>query len=211
MDVKTKTKTMLLTDDIYLRVGLISLLRDVTDIIPADMYSGINLMLSGAEKSYDYFIVDERAIQGVLNHFLLKNYSARLDRTNTIYLSSDRVPSKSGIYRAINISSNLNGLRIYFSSFMKNPPVTGGISCNGFFNKRKLTNKESEVLRHLVTGMDAYKIARCTGCSIKTVYTHKYNVLDKLGFKSLKHLVIFLNEIKKIKYHQKMNDCNHEK
>ena len=39
MDIKTRT--ILLTDDSYLRIGLSYLLGDITEVMPASVYSGI--------------------------------------------------------------------------------------------------------------------------------------------------------------------------
>ena len=57
MDIKTRT--ILLTDDSYLRIGLSYLLGDITEVMPASVYSGINLILKNCEAPCDYLIVDE--------------------------------------------------------------------------------------------------------------------------------------------------------
>ena len=199
MDIKTRT--MLLTDDSYLRIGLGYLLGDVTEVMPASVYSGINLLLKNCEAPYDYLIIDESAVQGVLNHYLIKNYSGSLRESDIIYLSRNRVPSKTGCYKRISISLTIEDLKSYFSSFIKEVPlpINSSAGQGSLPHSRKLSNKEAEVLFYLVNGIEPYQIAQSSGCSVKTVYAHKYNLLDKLGFKSLKHLVLFLNELRRFK------------
>ncbi|MBH2547595.1 helix-turn-helix domain-containing protein [Serratia marcescens] len=204
MDIKTRT--MLLTDDSYLRIGLGYLLGDVTEVMPASVYSGINLLLKNCEAPCDYLIIDESAVQGVLNHYLIKNYSGSLRERNIIYLSRNRVPSKTGCYKKISMSLTIKDLKSYFSSFIQEVPLPIGSSMGqgSLLHRRKLSNKETEILFSLVNGIEPYQIAQSSGCSVKTVYAHKYNLLDKLGFKSLKHLVLFLNELRRLKNEQFM-------
>lgn len=199
MDVKTRT--ILLTDDSYLRIGMSQLLGDMTDIIPVTMYSGINLLLESGEELCDYFIIDESAVQGVLNHYLLKNRVGGSENRNIIYLSRNRAPFRSGYYKKIPISLTIKDLRSYFSSFIQEtpPPEKNYMRERVFMYRRKLTKKESEILIYLVNEVAPYKIAQFLDCSVKTVYAHKYNLLEKLGFKSLKHLVLFLNELRRLK------------
>lgn len=196
-----KTRTMLLTDDYYLRIGLGRLLGDITDVIPANVYSGINLLLKSGEPPCDYLIVDERSVQGALNYYLLKNYSGSLRERNIIYLSRNRIPTKTGCYKKIPISLTTKDLRLYFSSFIQEAPLSVGyyMGESPSRHRKKLSNKETEILFSLVNGVEPYQIAKLSGCSVKTVYAHKYNLLDKLGFKSLKHLVLFLNELRRLK------------
>lgn len=204
MDIKTRT--ILLTDDSYLRIGLGYLLGDVTEVMPASVYSGINLLLKNREVPCDYLIIDESAIQEVLNHYLIKNHSASLREMDIIYLSRSRFPSNTGYYKNISISLTTKDLKSYFLSVIKKAPHPIGSSMGqgSLLHRRKLSNKETEILFSLVNGIKPYQIAQSSGCSVKTVYAHKYNLLDKLGFKSLKHLVLFLNEFRRLKYEQFM-------
>ena len=51
-----------------------------------------------------------------------------------------------------------------------------------------LTNREREVLRLLAEGKTTKQIASCLYVSVKTVETHRKNIMDKLGFSSIAEL-----------------------
>ncbi|MFM7947538.1 LuxR C-terminal-related transcriptional regulator [Hafnia paralvei] len=42
-------------------------------------------------------------------------------------------------------------------------------------------------------------MAKDFNCSTKTVYAHKYHILEKLGFSSINHLILFLNNTENYK------------
>jgi DNA-binding CsgD family transcriptional regulator len=54
---------------------------------------------------------------------------------------------------------------------------------------RRLTGREQEILRHIADGKSNRAIATELGLSVKTVHTHRLNVMAKLGVRTVSGLV----------------------
>ena len=54
-----------------------------------------------------------------------------------------------------------------------------------------LTNREYEVMLLLASGNTATQVASQLGLSVKTVSTHRTNILEKLGVASTAELVLY--------------------
>lgn len=52
----------------------------------------------------------------------------------------------------------------------------------------RLTPREREVLDQMVAGETAYQTARDSGVSVKTVYSHRGHIMEKLGVGSIADL-----------------------
>lgn len=59
------------------------------------------------------------------------------------------------------------------------------------FHREKLTNREFDVLRLLIKGYSNKQIAGELFISVHTVVTHRKNITDKLGIKSIAGLTIY--------------------
>lgn len=58
-------------------------------------------------------------------------------------------------------------------------------------SKDPLTRQEHLVMRHTIDGMDVHKIGQCLSISIKTVYAHRRNALQKLGGRNIFEIWLF--------------------
>lgn len=68
---------------------------------------------------------------------------------------------------------------------------------------QNLTNREKEIVRHIISGKKSKEIAEALFISIKTVDKHRSNILGKLGINNcneLRHGSIFLTEPDRGKY-----------
>ncbi|WNN46706.1 helix-turn-helix transcriptional regulator [Winslowiella toletana] len=52
----------------------------------------------------------------------------------------------------------------------------------------KLTRTENEIMLFILNGDSIPKIASALGCSKKVIYTHKYNIIKKYGFRNFNEL-----------------------
>ena len=64
----------------------------------------------------------------------------------------------------------------------------GSISTDDSSTSPVLTNREREVIQLFAEGKTTKQIASCLYVSIKTVETHRKNIMDKLGFSSIAEL-----------------------
>ncbi len=54
-----------------------------------------------------------------------------------------------------------------------------------------LTSREREIVQLLAEGKSNKEVAACLGISVKTAETHRNNIMRKLGFHSISHLVLY--------------------
>jgi len=85
-------------------------------------------------------------------------------------------------YYSPNISKNL--MKNYLSIVKKGSHPEN-------FNKYFLTQREKEILKFYVEGFSNQEIANKLNISIRTVETHKNNIMQKFGFKSTVEMVKF--------------------
>jgi DNA-binding NarL/FixJ family response regulator len=65
---------------------------------------------------------------------------------------------------------------------------------DGFSKKFKLTQREREIVRYVVEGLDSYQIADKMSLSYLTVKTHRRNIHFKLGTNTTPELIRVVNE-----------------
>lgn len=54
---------------------------------------------------------------------------------------------------------------------------------------RKLTRREVEIIRLIATGLKNKEIAADLGISVKTVETHRANIMNKLALRNIAELI----------------------
>lgn len=81
-----------------------------------------------------------------------------------------------------------------------NTPMTEPMPQNALSEKVgiRITRREKEVLREIVTELSAVRIAKKLQISIKTVSAHKHSAMRKLGFRNSQELYIWLLQLKRI-------------
>lgn len=57
--------------------------------------------------------------------------------------------------------------------------------------RRHLTEREVEVVRLVAAGHRNREVAKELGISVKTVETHRANIMNKLGFRNLAQLIFY--------------------
>lgn len=94
-------------------------------------------------------------------------------------LKAIRIVQAGGIYLSADITSTV------VAGFVKNYRVE---------NRKKLdpiSSREREVIQLLAEGNSNKEIAQMLNLSLKTVETHRANIMHKLGFKSITDLVLY--------------------
>lgn len=62
----------------------------------------------------------------------------------------------------------------------------------------RITRREKEILREIITELPVIRIAKKLQISVKTVSTHKLSVMRKLGFRNSQELYIWLLKLKNL-------------
>lgn len=175
---------LILTQDSYLKIGLSFLIKELIGQVPVRISDGVDLFDEQLFGMCDCFIINDRVTWDILNHPLIKKYENSRERNRIIILSAEINEFKKSLEHIL-----LNSMRqkIFFNNM------------KGSHNIKKLTAKECGILSSLISGKKIITIAKDFNCSTKTVYAHKYHILEKLGFSSINHLILFLNNTENYK------------
>jgi DNA-binding NarL/FixJ family response regulator len=111
-----------------------------------------------------------------------KGILPKQDTNKEMLLEAIRVIYSGHEYYSPNISKNL--MKNYLSIVKKGSHPEN-------FNKYFLTQREKEILKFYVEGFSNQEIANKLNISIRTVETHKNNIMQKFGFKSTVEMVKF--------------------
>lgn len=117
--------------------------------------------------------------------------------TKTIVLAGgDNLPLLAGV-KTLNISQDAKSLvrtilQLHNFGHRHGHPVTGEISETGnALDRHDLSIREVEVLRLIVRGLINKEIAERLHISLTTVISHRKNITEKLGIKSVPGLTIY--------------------
>jgi len=111
-----------------------------------------------------------------------KGILPKQDTNKEMLLEAIRLIYSGEEYYAPSVSKNL--MKSYLSSVKK-----GNISDNA--KKYSLTQREKEILKLYVEGFSNHEVAEKLNISIRTVETHKNNIMQKFDFKSTVEMVKF--------------------
>lgn len=109
-----------------------------------------------------------------------KGYLPKQDTTKAILLEAIRAIQNGEEYYSPSIS------RVVMKSYINN---VKGASLNDSSKKQSLTTREKEILKLYVEGNTNQEIADKLSISIRTVETHKNNIMQKYNFKSTVDMV----------------------
>ncbi|EGW36182.1 response regulator transcription factor [Desulfosporosinus sp. OT] len=113
-----------------------------------------------------------RAYQLEVNGYVLK------DNALEELLKSIRIVQAGGIYLSSDITSTV------IAGFVANFGKTGG-------KAELISSREREIVQLLAEGNSNKNIAQLLNLSLKTVETHRSNIMHKLGLKSITDLVLY--------------------
>lgn len=186
----TNEKTILLSDDRYLAIGLNSLLNNRAHFTHSDIKNGMILIINDRDEFYNNVIIDNRSYnhRSMINAFA--NHLMHSKKASVMYLVNKRGKTTPEMKKLeVSLFNSRNGILLYKHSF---PDQNEDLP-------EKLTRKESSIVFYFINGFDSHSIARFYGVSVKTIHSHKYNALAKLGFEKISDLVIFINEVSNCK------------
>jgi DNA-binding CsgD family transcriptional regulator len=140
------------------------------------------LKQSTSKENFNVAVINPSVIQNRLNDFLkLKNTSQGILWIALVYsFFDDEVLQKYDDTLSVNASPEQ-----IFSKIGQNNPASDKIQ------QEDLSDREIEVLVQMVKGLSNKEIADKLNISIHTVISHRKNITDKTGIKSLSGLTIY--------------------
>lgn len=168
-------------------MGLKQILQNVIPIMTVDGFGSFSELESSQPDAYFHYFV---AMSIVLEHkdFFL----ARQRKTIVLTLSLDTTSPLSDFHSlCINVPEkqlvrSILALQQHAHGHGKNMPPMPDI-----INRKILSDREIEVMSLIVQGYINKEIAEQLNIGLATVITHRKNIMDKLGFKSVSALTIY--------------------
>lgn len=173
-------------------LGLKCILQDVMPIAQVDTFGAFAELDANSPDSYFHYFV-------AMGIFLANRtfFSERRNKTIVLSLSLDTPRPKDFHSLCINvpekqlIKSLLTLVQSAHAHGRNLPPTPPDSSTTDSDTKRCLTEREKEVMALVVSGLINKEIADRLNISLPTVVTHRKNVMDKLGLKSVSALTIY--------------------
>ena len=168
-------------------LGLKQILQHVVPIMTVDAFSSFQEFEEAQPSSYYHYFVSQVIVLENRSFF-----SQCIFKTIVLTQTKDPNSQLSGFHSfCVNVSEDelvKTILRIaqYGHSGGKNLPELPQVLKN-----KILSNREIEVLSLIVQGLINKEIAERLNISLTTVITHRKNIMDKLGMKSVSALTIY--------------------
>lgn len=185
--MNTRPKVAIIDPNTLAAVGLKQLLQTVIPIMTVETFGSFaELEANNPDEFYHYFV----AMNVVLENRTF--FSERLQKTIVLTLSLDSTSLLSKFHcLCINMPEkqlvrSLLMLQQHAHSGGKNLPPTPKV-----LQQKILTDREIEVMSLIVQGYINKEIADRLNIGLATVVTHRKNIMDKLGFKSVSALTIY--------------------
>lgn len=185
--MKERPKVAVIDTNTLAAMGLKQILQNVMPIMTVDTFGSFaELQSANAEVYFHYFT----AMSIVLEH--KDFFVARRRKTIVLTLSLDtmsqlsdfhclcvNVPEQQLIRSLLTLQQGAHGKGEHL------PPMPDIIS------RKILSDREIEVMSLIVQGYINKEIAQQLNIGLATVITHRKNIMDKLGFKSVSALTIY--------------------
>ena len=223
----SKVKILIADDHLLIRQGIKSLLQNVPAIkVIGESSTGKEVINLYAKLKPDVILMDISMpdISGIEASRLIKEkYPKAKILILTIYKNDDYVLSavKNGASGVINKDVNKNILieailavasgKKYFAQELTQLLIENIISKNTDYNRESLkekvflTHRENEILCFIAEGLSTSEIAGKLNLSIRTVETHRTNIMQKLKIKTSSGLARFAFE-NGLLNHKRFND-----
>ena len=166
MEATGRPKIAIIDSNTLATLGLKQILQNVMPIMTVDTYGSFSELCSNNPESYFHYFVSMEIV--------LRNRPFFLERRHkTIVLTL-----------SLSDASQLSDFHAHAKG--KNLPKMPKV-----LEQKILTDREIEVMSYIVQGNTNKEIADILSISLATVITHRKNIMDKLGMKSVSALTIY--------------------
>ena len=184
---KTRPKVAVIDPNTLAAIGLKQLLQNVIPIMAVDTYGSFAELEANHPEAYAHYFV---AMNIVLEN--RQFFSAQRQKTIVLTLSLD---TTSQLNEFNSLCINVPESQLVRSLLM----LQQGAHPNGHnlppmpqvLRQKILTDREIEVMSLIVQGYINKEIADKLNIGLATVVTHRKNIMDKLGMKSVSALTIY--------------------
>ena len=187
MEMSGRPKIAIIDSNTLATMGLKQILQNVMPIMTVDTYGSFSELCSNNPDRYFHYFVSMDIVLRNRTFFLERRH-----KTIVLTLSVNDASQLSDFHSLfINQPENLLvkailALQQHAHAKGKNLPKMPKI-----LQQKVLTNREIEVMSYIVQGHTNKEIADILNVSLATIITHRKNIMDKLGMKSVSALTIY--------------------
>ena len=187
METTGRPKIAIIDSNTLATMGLKQILQNVMPIMTVDTYGSFSELCSNNPDRYFHYFVSMDIVLRNRTFFLERRH-----KTIVLTLSVNDASQLSDFHSLfINQPENLLvkailALQQHAHAKGKNLPKMPKI-----LQQKVLTNREIEVMSYIVQGHTNKEIADILNVSLATIITHRKNIMDKLGMKSVSALTIY--------------------
>ena len=187
MHIEGRPKIAIIDPNTLAVLGLKQLLQNVLPIMTVDTFGSFAELEASHPDSYFHYFA---AMNIVLENKAF--FTERKRKTIVLTLSLDSVSTLSDFHSlCVNVPEqelvrSLLALQQSAHGHGKNMPPMPEV-----LNRKILSNREIEVMSLIVQGYINKEIAEKLNIGLATVITHRKNIMDKLGMKSVSALTIY--------------------
>ncbi len=187
MEATSRPKIAIIDSNTLATLGLKQILQNVMPIMTVDTYGSFSELCSNNPESYFHYFVSMEIVLRNRPFFLERRH-----KTIVLTLSLSDASQLSDFHSLyINQPEHLLikailALQQHAHAKGKNLPKMPKV-----LEQKILTDREIEVMSYIVQGNTNKEIADILNISMATVITHRKNIMDKLGMKSVSALTIY--------------------
>lgn len=185
--MNSELKIAVIHHDTLAAIGLRQMLQEVMPIVEIDTYLSADDIPQAAVDNYIHYFASTNTVTENTQFFV-----NRRNKTIILSASADAQPTFAGFHcictsvpEKMLIRSLLTLEQSAHSSGRNLPPVPQSEQ------EKQLSAREIEVMSLIVKGMINKEIADRLNISLATVVTHRRNIMEKLGLKSVSALTIY--------------------
>jgi DNA-binding NarL/FixJ family response regulator len=197
--MKTPIRLIIADDHALFRGGLKSLLRRQRDMqVVGEADTADCLIATVAETSCDILLLDLQMERWALDDIrqlaaLTKVVVLTASESVEVAIVAMRLGARAVVQKRFVVQKLVEAIRAVAEGFVWMPPALQAEVASqwGSSASKSLTNRETEIVRHVANGLRNAEIAQLLTITEATVKTHLNNIFDKLGLRDRVELAVY--------------------
>jgi two-component system, NarL family, response regulator len=197
--MKTPIRLIIADDHALFRGGLKSLLRRQRDMqVVGEADTADSLLATVAGTSCDILLLDLQMERWALDDIrqlaaLTKVVVLTASESVEVAIVAMRLGARAVVQKRFVVQKLVEAIRAVAEGFVWMPPALQAEVASqwGSSASKSLTNRETEIVRHVANGLRNAEIAQLLTITEATVKTHLNNIFDKLGLRDRVELAVY--------------------
>ncbi len=197
--MKTPVRLVIADDHALFRGGLKSLLRRQRDMqVVGEAETAASLIVTVAETKCDILLLDlqmERWVLGDIQQLAAVTKVIVLTASESVEnaIAAMRLGARAVVQKRFAVQTLVEAIHAVAEGLVWMPPSLQAEVASQWRSpaSKLLTSRETEIIRHVASGLRNAEIARRLAITEATVKTHLNNIFDKLGLRDRVELAVY--------------------